>query len=52
MKIEQSYLDDHQLEVIVEAETETFEKAKHKAAKQLAKGRKSLDIDQERHHTS
>ena len=40
MKIEQSYLDDHQLEVIVEAEQETFEKAKHKAAKELAKGKK------------
>lgn len=40
MKIEQSYLDDHQLEVTVEAEQETFEKAKHKAAKELAKGKK------------
>lgn len=40
MKIEQSYLEEHQLEVIVEAEQETFEKAKYLAAKELAKGKK------------
>lgn len=40
MKIEQSYLEEHQLEVIVEADQETFEKAKHLAAKELAKGKK------------
>ena len=40
MKIEQTYLDDHQLEVILEAEQEAFEKAKHLAAKELAKGTK------------
>lgn len=40
MKIEKSYLEEHQLEVIVEAEQETFEKAKYMAAKELAKGKK------------
>jgi trigger factor len=40
LKIEQSYLEEHQLEVIVEADQETFEKAKHLAAKELAKGKK------------
>ena len=40
MKIEQSYLEEHQLEVIVEADQETFEKAKYLAAKELAKGKK------------
>lgn len=40
MKIEKSYLEEHQLEVIVEAEQETFEKAKYLAAKELAKGKK------------
>jgi trigger factor len=40
LKIEQSYLEDHQLEVTVEAEQEAFEKAKHLAAKELAKGKK------------
>jgi len=40
LKIEQSYLEEHQLEVIVEAEQETFEKAKYLAAKELAKGKK------------
>jgi trigger factor len=40
LKIEQSYLEDHQLEVIVEAEQEAFEKAKYQAAKELAKGKK------------
>ena len=40
MKIEQSYLEEHQLEVIVEADQETFEKAKFLAAKELAKGKK------------
>lgn len=40
MKIEQSYLDDHQLELTVETEGEVFQKAKHMAAKELAKGKK------------
>ena len=40
MKIEQTYLDDHQLEVTVEAEQDLFEKAKHLAAKEMAKGKK------------
>ncbi len=40
MKIEQTYLEDHQLEVTVEAEQDVFEKAKHLAAKELAKGKK------------
>ena len=40
MKIEQTYLEDHQLELTVEAEQEVFEKAKHLAAKELAKGKK------------
>jgi trigger factor len=40
LKIEQSYLEDHQLEVTVETEQDTFEKAKHLAAKELAKGKK------------
>ncbi len=39
MKIEQTYLEDHQLEVIVEAEQEVFEKAKHLAAKEMSKGK-------------
>lgn len=40
MKIEQTYLEDHQLEVTVEAEQELFDKAKHLAAKEMAKGKK------------
>jgi len=40
LKIEQTYLEDHQIEVTVEADQETFEKAKHLAAKELAKGKK------------
>lgn len=40
MKIEQIQLDDHQLEVSVETEQDVFEKAKHLAAKKLAKGKK------------
>jgi trigger factor len=40
LKIEQTYLEDHQLELIVEAEQDVFEKAKYQAAKQLAKGKK------------
>lgn len=40
MKIEQTYLEDHQLELIVETEQELFEKAKRQAAKELAKGKK------------
>ena len=39
MKIEQTYLEDHQLEVIVEAEQDVFEKAKHQAAKEMSKGK-------------
>ena len=37
MKIEQTYLEDHQLEVTVEADQEVFEKAKHLAAKEISK---------------
>jgi trigger factor len=40
LKIEQTYLEDHQLEIVVEADPERFEKAKHLAAKELAKGKK------------
>ena len=40
MKIEQTYQEDHQLEVVVEADQDTFEKAKHLAAKKLAKEKK------------
>ncbi|MCJ7733743.1 MAG: trigger factor, partial [Anaerolineales bacterium] len=40
MNIEQTYLEDHQLEVTVEAEQDVFEKAKHLAAKELAKDKK------------
>jgi trigger factor len=40
LKIEQTYLEDHQLEVTVESEQETFEKAKHLAAKALAQDKK------------
>ena len=40
MKIEQTYLEDHQLELTVETEQELFEKAKRQAAKELAKGKK------------
>jgi trigger factor len=40
LKIEQTYLEDHQLEVTVEAEQDLFEKAKHLAAKEMAKGKK------------
>ncbi|MEJ2413255.1 MAG: trigger factor [Anaerolineales bacterium] len=40
MKIEQNYLDDHQLELTVETEQDAFDKAKHLAAKELAKGKK------------
>lgn len=39
MKIEQTYLEDHQLEVTVEAELEVFEQAKHRAAKEMSKGK-------------
>jgi trigger factor len=39
LKIEQTYLEDHQLEVVVEADQDAFEKAKHLAAKELAKGK-------------
>ena len=39
MKIEQNYLEDHQLEVTVEAEQDVFEKAKHLAAKEMSKGK-------------
>ncbi|NQS91133.1 MAG: trigger factor, partial [Chloroflexi bacterium] len=40
MNIEQTYSEDHQLEVTVEAEQDVFEKAKHLAAKELAKDKK------------
>jgi len=40
LKIEQTYLDDHQLEVTVEAEQDLFEKAIDLAAKEMAKGKK------------
>jgi trigger factor len=40
LKIEQTYLEDHQLEIVVETEQDIFEKAKHLAAKELAKGKK------------
>ncbi len=40
MKIEQTYLEDHQLELVVETEQDLFEKAKHLAAKELAKDKK------------
>jgi len=40
LKIEQTYLDDHQLELTVETEQSVFDKAKHLAAKELAKGKK------------
>jgi trigger factor len=40
LKIEQNYLEDHQLEVIVETDQESFEKTKYLAAKELAKGKK------------
>jgi len=40
LKIEQNYLDDHQLELTVETEQDVFEKAKHQAAKELARGKK------------
>ncbi len=39
MKIEQTYLEDHQLEVTVEAEQDVFEQAKHRAAKEMSKGK-------------
>jgi len=39
LKIEQNYLEDHQLEVTVEAEQDVFEKAKHLAAKEMSKGK-------------
>ena len=39
MKIEHTYLEDHQLEVTVEAEQEVFEKAKHLAAKEMSKSK-------------
>lgn len=40
MKIEQTYLEDHQIELTVETEQDRFEKAKRLAAKELAKGKK------------
>jgi len=39
LKIEQTYLEDHQLEVTVEAEQDVFERAKHLAAKEMSKGK-------------
>ena len=40
MKIEQTYLEDHQLELTVETDQDIFERAKRLAAKELAKGKK------------
>jgi trigger factor len=40
LKIEQTYLEDHQLEVTVEADQDLFQKAKHQAAKELARNKK------------
>jgi len=39
LKIEQTYLEDHQLEVTVEAEQDVFDRAKHLAAKEMSKGK-------------
>lgn len=40
LKIEQTYLEDHQLRVTVETDPESFEKEKHKAARELSKDTK------------
>lgn len=40
MKVKQTYLDDHQLQVVVETDQDAFEKEKHKAAKELSKDKK------------
>jgi len=40
LKIEQTRLDDHQIQIHVVAEQETFDKAKHLAAKEMAKNKK------------
>lgn len=37
MKVEQTYLDDHQLKVTVETDQESFEKEKHRVARELSK---------------
>ena len=37
LKIEKEYLDDHQVKLTVEIDSDPFEKAKHKAARQIAK---------------
>lgn len=40
MKVEQNYLDDHQLQVTVETDQDSFEKEKHKVARELSKDKK------------
>jgi trigger factor len=40
LKVKQTYLDEHQLQVVVEADQDAFEKEKHKAAKELSKNKK------------
>jgi len=40
LNIEKTYLEDHQLKVIVEADQEAFEKEKYLAAKELSKDKK------------
>lgn len=40
MKVKQTYLDDHQLQVVVETDQKAFEKEKHKAARELSKDKK------------
>ncbi len=40
MKIEQTRLEDHQIQIHVVAEQDTFDKAKHMAAKEMAKNKK------------
>lgn len=40
MKVDQTYLEDHQLKVTVETDQESFDKAKHKAARELSKDKK------------
>jgi trigger factor len=37
LKIEKEFRDDHQVKLSVELDTDTFEKAKHRAARQIAK---------------
>jgi len=40
LKVEQNYLDDHQLQVTVETDQDSFEKEKHKVARELSKDKK------------